>query len=144
LEALSDGRLLGWYQAASERGEETVSLHIGGELVSITAPTLERKDVSADDQIQGFEFDVAELLRLGYAGGDQEVSVRVTRMNIPLPGTPVPMGDVETDQRYDAKRDEWVERSTFEAAFAEVLDKLKPDRRVLGGVRRRLRELRGS
>lgn len=143
LEALSNERLLGWYQAGSESGEETVSLYIGDDLVSVKAPAIEREDLSADGQIQGFKFDVANLLKLGYGSGDREISVRVTRSNIPLPGAPLPVSGVEADLRYDAKRDEWVERSAYDAAIAELLDKVRDGRRLLGRVRRRQRKLRG-
>ena len=142
LEALSGGWLRGWYKPGSESSKEKVSLYIGDDLVSMKAPAIERKDLSADGQIRGFEFNVANLLKLGYASGDPEISVRVTRSNIPLPGTPLPVGDIKADLRYDAKRDEWVERSGYEAAVAELLEKLKTGRRGLHRMRRRVRRLR--
>ena len=71
-----------------------------------------------------------------------EISVRVTRSNIPLRGSPLSVSDIGADLRYDAKGDEWVERSAYDAAVAELLDKLKDGRRLLGRVRRRQRKLR--
>ena len=125
LEALSDGWLMGWYQPCSDSSKETVSLYIGDELVSMKVPALGRKDLSADGHIRGFKFNVAYLLSLGYSSGDQEISVRVTRSNIPLRGGRLSVADIQADLRYDAERDDWV-------------------RQVLGRARRRLRRVRGS
>jgi lipopolysaccharide biosynthesis glycosyltransferase len=141
LETFSGGRLLGWYRAGSETGKQKVSLYVGDDLVSVKAPAIELNDPSADDRIQGFKFDVADALRLGYGNGDPEISVRVTRSNIPLRGSPLSISDIGADLRYDAKGDEWVERSAYEAAVAELLDKLRDGRRLLGRVRRRQRKL---
>jgi Glycosyl transferase family 8 len=143
LEAVSNGWLLGWYKAASESSEEKVSLYIGDELVSMKAPAVERKDLSADGRIRGFKFNVANLLSLGYANGNREISVRVTRTNVPLPGAPLSVADIQADLRYDAERDDWVETSAYDAAVADLLEKLQKGRRVLHGVRRRARRLWG-
>jgi lipopolysaccharide biosynthesis glycosyltransferase len=143
LEAFSDGRLRGWYRTDSASDTQKVSLYVGDDLVSVKAPGIDRKDLSAEGQIQGFKFDVANLLKLGYGSGDREISVRVTRSNIPLTGAPLCVSDIEADLRYDAKRDEWVERSAYDAAVAELLDKLRDGRRLLRRARRRQRKLRG-
>ena len=140
LEALSGGWLVGWYRVGSVSGEEKVSLFIGDDLVSIREPSIERKDVSTDGQIKGFKFDVAKLLKFGYGSGDRELSVRVTRSNIPLPGAPLSVADTDAELRYDPKRDEWVERTSFEAVVAK-LHKLQRPRPLLHRVRRRLSNL---
>ena len=112
--------------------------------MSVEAPAIVRKDLFADGQVKGFEFNVADLLTLGYGGGDREISVRVTRANVPLPGSPLSVSDIEADWRYDAERDEWVETSVYDAVVAEFLDKLEDGRELLHRVRRRLRKFRRS
>jgi lipopolysaccharide biosynthesis glycosyltransferase len=141
LETVSDGWLRGWYRPASESAEEKISLYIGAELVSIKAPDTKRKDLSAEGHIRGFKFNVANLLERGYGGGDREISVRVTGSNIPLPGSPLSVPDIGARLRYDAKRDDWVEPSAYDAAVAGLHDNLKQGRRLLVRVRRRLRML---
>jgi len=142
LEAFSGGWLLGWWGAGSDHAEEKVSLYIGDELVSIKAPALERKDLSPDGRVQGFRFNVGKALQLGYGGGDRDVSVRVTRSNIPLRGAPLSVADIGADLRYDAERDTWVERPAFEAALAGLVDKLEEGRKQLRRGRGRLSKLR--
>jgi hypothetical protein len=141
LEAVSGGWLQGWYRVGSVSGEEKVSLFIGDELVSITAPAIERKDLSTDGQVRGFKFNVAKLLKFGYGSGYREISVRVTRSNIALPGAPLSVSDIDADLRYDPKRDEWVKRTSYEAVVAELHHKLARGRPLLHRVRRRLANL---
>jgi lipopolysaccharide biosynthesis glycosyltransferase len=141
LEALLRGCLFGWYNAGSEGSEDKVSLYIGDELVSMRAAAIERKDLSADGHIRGFKFNIANLLNLGYASGDPQISVRITRSNVPLRGAPLLVADIDADLRYDAERDEWLEISAYEAAVADLLEKLQKGRRMLHRVRRGVRRL---
>ncbi|HEX5467582.1 MAG TPA: glycosyltransferase [Gaiellaceae bacterium] len=138
VETLSDGWMLGWCRVESEHSREQISLYIGDELVSLKAPAIERKDLSADGRILGFKFNVANVLNLGYGSGDREISVRVSRTNIPLPGSPLSVADLKARLRYDAERDDWVKPSAYDAAVAGLHGKLGKGRRLLFRVRRRL------
>jgi lipopolysaccharide biosynthesis glycosyltransferase len=141
LEALSAGWLVGWYRAGYENAER-VSLYIGGELVSIKTPSIERKDLSTDDRVHGFRFNIGNALHLGYGGAGREISVRVTGSNIPLRGAPLSVEEAHSDLRYDAERDTWVERPAFETALAGLVDKLEGGARQLRRGRGRLSKLR--
>jgi hypothetical protein len=72
------GLLTGWYRSP---GVEPVSLHIGGELVARRMPP-----VRGDDGTRAIRFRVAQFVGLGYGAGGGDISVRVARTNVPLPG----------------------------------------------------------
>ena len=133
-------RLLGWYQvgSAARRRSRCHRRRLG-----VGQGTGHRAGGPCRRADRGVRVRRSRPAELGYGSGDREISVRVTRSYIPLPGAPLPVSGVEAHLRYDAKRDEWVERSAYDAAIAELLDKVREGRRSLGRVRRRQRKLRG-
>jgi lipopolysaccharide biosynthesis glycosyltransferase len=119
MESLSDGWVSGWYRPRVKRSGEAVSLYIDGELVAMRRPNLQRPDRPEDDDTRGFKFNIANLLRLGYATSSGAVSVRVSGANIPLRGAPLTVVDVEQDLRYDAVREVWVKEPTQRHTLVE-------------------------
>jgi lipopolysaccharide biosynthesis glycosyltransferase len=111
---LEEGVLRGWYRSP---GEDPVTLHIGGELVSRGMPP------AREDGTRPIRFRAAHLVELGYGASGGELSVRVAGTNVPLPGLRLDAAAVRADT---ARRE----------AGPSLVDKV---RRRLSAARNRIR-----
>ncbi len=121
LESLEGGSLSGWFRPRAVRAGERVSLYIDGELLASRTPTLHRTDLTGDERIRGFSFNISRLLAMRYAS-EGELSVRVAGANIPLRGAPLTVTDVARDLRYDVARNAWAEAPSRRLS---VLDRVR-------------------